>query len=127
MGDILVGTASWTDKTLIASGWYPDSAKTPAKRLVLLVPVSARRGGLDLLLPAERSQIRFAVGEPNAQRLYVQHQSILLLTGHPTKVASLYKDLHARRRRSSNVYPTDLDRTIRMWCGTGFSRPWNRW
>jgi len=32
-GTILVGTASWTDKTLLASGWYPDSADTPEKRL----------------------------------------------------------------------------------------------
>ena len=33
MGQILVGTASWTDKTLIASGWYPPEADTPEKRL----------------------------------------------------------------------------------------------
>jgi uncharacterized protein YecE (DUF72 family) len=33
MGQILVGTASWTDKTLIASGWYPPEANTPEKRL----------------------------------------------------------------------------------------------
>jgi uncharacterized protein YecE (DUF72 family) len=30
---IRVGTASWTDKTLLASGWYPESAGTPEKRL----------------------------------------------------------------------------------------------
>ena len=28
MGDILVGTASWTDKTLLESGWYPPEVKT---------------------------------------------------------------------------------------------------
>nr|MDT0667069.1 DUF72 domain-containing protein [Micromonospora sp. DSM 115978] len=33
MGDILVGTASWTDPTLIASGWYPPEAKTAEQRL----------------------------------------------------------------------------------------------
>jgi uncharacterized protein YecE (DUF72 family) len=33
MGAIEVGTASWTDKTLLASGWYPKSADTPEKRL----------------------------------------------------------------------------------------------
>ena len=32
-GEVLIGTASWTDKTLLASGWYPDDAKTPEKRL----------------------------------------------------------------------------------------------
>ncbi|HEX2356080.1 MAG TPA: DUF72 domain-containing protein, partial [Micromonosporaceae bacterium] len=33
MGDLKVGTASWTDKTLLASGWYPQTADTPEKRL----------------------------------------------------------------------------------------------
>ncbi|BEP16272.1 hypothetical protein acdb102_45830 [Acidothermaceae bacterium B102] len=33
MGEIKVGTASWTDKTLLASGWYPEDAKTPGDRL----------------------------------------------------------------------------------------------
>src|SRR3989304_6236991 len=30
---ILVGTCSWTDKTLIDSGWYPPDAKKPEERL----------------------------------------------------------------------------------------------
>jgi hypothetical protein len=33
MGKIGVGTASWTDRTLIESGWYPPEASTPEKRL----------------------------------------------------------------------------------------------
>jgi uncharacterized protein YecE (DUF72 family) len=33
MGQVRVGTASWTDRTLIASGWYPPEADTPEKRL----------------------------------------------------------------------------------------------
>lgn len=32
-GVIRVGTCSWTDKTLLRSGFYPESAKTPALRL----------------------------------------------------------------------------------------------
>jgi uncharacterized protein YecE (DUF72 family) len=32
-GTIKVGTASWTDKTLIASGWYPADVTTPEERL----------------------------------------------------------------------------------------------
>ena len=27
---IKVGTASWTDKTLLASGWYPKDVDTPS-------------------------------------------------------------------------------------------------
>lgn len=31
--NILVGTCSWADKTLVESGWYPKEAKSPADRL----------------------------------------------------------------------------------------------
>ncbi|WP_327048411.1 hypothetical protein OG320_11340 [Microbispora sp. NBC_01189] len=33
MGKILIGTASWTDKSLLTSGWYPPEASTPETRL----------------------------------------------------------------------------------------------
>ena len=33
MRQIKVGTASWTDKTLLASGWYPKDVDTPERRL----------------------------------------------------------------------------------------------
>ncbi len=33
MGEIRVGTASWTDRTLLDSGWYPQTADNPEKRL----------------------------------------------------------------------------------------------
>jgi uncharacterized protein YecE (DUF72 family) len=33
MGEIRVGTAGWTDRSLIASGWYPADANNPEKRL----------------------------------------------------------------------------------------------
>lgn len=33
MTEIRVGTAGWTDKTLIESGWYPDDASNPERRL----------------------------------------------------------------------------------------------
>ena len=33
MGEIRVGTAGWTDRSLIASGWYPPEANNPEKRL----------------------------------------------------------------------------------------------
>ena len=33
MRRILVGTASWTDKTLLASGWYPEDADDSASQL----------------------------------------------------------------------------------------------
>ncbi|MEU6798661.1 DUF72 domain-containing protein [Nonomuraea wenchangensis] len=33
MGRVLVGTASWTDRSLLESGWYPSTATTPEERL----------------------------------------------------------------------------------------------
>ena len=33
MGDIKIGTASWTDKSLLASGWYPSGANSAEERL----------------------------------------------------------------------------------------------
>jgi hypothetical protein len=33
MGQIRVGAASWTDRTLIDSGWYQPEAVTPEKQL----------------------------------------------------------------------------------------------
>ena len=60
MANLLVGTASWTDKTLLASCWYPSSANSAEKRLAYyarqysLVEVDAtctlvlRRDGVDL-------------------------------------------------------------------------------
>jgi uncharacterized protein YecE (DUF72 family) len=33
MGQIRVGTAGWTDKSLIDSSWYPPDATTSEKRL----------------------------------------------------------------------------------------------
>ncbi len=42
-GRILVGTCSWTDKTLIDSGWYPPEAKNAGGTAALLRgPISGR-------------------------------------------------------------------------------------
>ncbi|HEY0532202.1 MAG TPA: DUF72 domain-containing protein [Actinoplanes sp.] len=107
MGDIEVGTASWTDKTLLESGWYPKSADTAEKRLAYY---------------AERFPIvevdSTYYGPPNEQttRLWAQRtpehftfniKAFSLLTGHPTKVSAIYKDLRPETEKK-NVYPDDL-------------------
>ena len=33
MGTLKIGTASWTDKSLLASGWYPKGANSAEDRL----------------------------------------------------------------------------------------------
>ncbi|WCN84350.1 DUF72 domain-containing protein [Micromonospora sp. LH3U1] len=107
MGDILVGTASWTDRTLLDSGWYPQTADTPEKRLAYyarqfpLVEVDATYYSP----PAEATARLWADRTPVGFTFNVKAFS--LLTGHPTRVNALYKDLRPETDKK-NVYPDDL-------------------
>ncbi|MFJ8828718.1 DUF72 domain-containing protein [Micromonospora aurantiaca] len=107
MGEIKVGTASWTDRTLLDSGWYPASADNPEKRLSYyarqfpLVEVDATYYSP----PAERTARLWAERTPPGFTFNVKAFS--LLTGHPTRVSALYKDLRPDTDKR-NVYPDDL-------------------
>jgi uncharacterized protein YecE (DUF72 family) len=107
MGRILVGTASWTDKTLLASGWYPESANTAEKRLAYyarqfpLVEVDAT-----YYSPPAESTAQLWVDRSPAGFLF-NIKAFSLLTGHPTKVSAIYKDLRPETDKK-NVYPDDL-------------------
>jgi uncharacterized protein YecE (DUF72 family) len=113
VGEILVGTASWTDKTLLESGWYPPEATTPEERLRFyaeqfpLVEVDSTY----YTPPNERNSELWAARTPAYFRFNVKAFS--LLTQHPTQPRALYKDIRealppdvAAKR---NVYPGDLD------------------
>ena len=107
MGEVKVGTASWTDRTLLDSGWYPASASTPEKRLAFyarqypLVEVDATY----YAPPAEQTAKLWAARTPAGFTFNVKAFS--LLTGHPTKVSALPKDLRPDTDKA-NVYPKDL-------------------
>ncbi|MEU8009674.1 DUF72 domain-containing protein [Micromonospora parva] len=107
MGDILVGTASWTDRTLLDSGWYPQTADTPEKRLAYyarqfpLVEVDATYYSP----PAEATARLWVERTPPGFTFNIKAFS--LLTGHPTRVSALYKDLRPETDKK-NVYPDDL-------------------
>ena len=107
MGEIKVGTASWTDRTLLDSGWYPQTADTPEKRLAYyarqfpLVEVDATYYSP----PAERTARLWAERTPAGFTFNVKAFS--LLTGHPTRVGALYKDLRPDTGKK-NLYPDDL-------------------
>jgi uncharacterized protein YecE (DUF72 family) len=107
MGGIRVGTASWTDKTLLASGWYPQTADTPEKRLAYyarqfpLVEVDATYYSP----PSEQTVTLWAERTPADFTFNIKAFS--LLTGHPTQVASIFKDLRPDTDKK-NVYPKDL-------------------
>ena len=111
MGELRIGTASWTDKSLLESGWYPADAATPEKRLAYyasqfpVVEVDATYYNP----PNERNSELWAARTPEGFRFDVKAYG--LLTGHPVKVASLYKDLRPDTDKL-NVYATDLDPAV---------------
>jgi len=114
MGQIRVGTASWTDKTLIASGWYPPEADTPEKRLRFyarqfpLVEVDATY----YALPAEQNAQAWADRTPAGFTFNVKAFS--LFTQHPTPVRALPADLREAASASGKdrVYLKDVDRAV---------------
>src|SRR5688500_20112273 len=107
MGAIEVGTASWTDRTLLASGWYPQSADTPEKRLAYyaeqfpVVEVDATYYGP----PAEQTTRLWAERTPPG--FTINLKAISLLTGHPTNKSTIYKDQRPDTDKK-NVNPDDL-------------------
>jgi uncharacterized protein YecE (DUF72 family) len=107
MGEIRVGTASWTDKTLLDSGWYPASANTAEKRLGYY----ARRFNLvevDATYyhpPAEQTARLWAERTPAGFLFNIKAFS--LLTGHPTKPSAIYAEQRPETDKK-NVYPGDL-------------------
>ncbi len=114
MGEIRIGTASWTDKTLIESGWYPPEASTPEKRLRFyarqfpLVEVDATY----YALPAEQTASAWAERTPAGFSFNVKAFS--LFTTHPTPVKALPADLREAAGQSgkSRVYLKDVDPAV---------------
>ena len=107
MGEIKVGTASWTDKTLLESGWYPQTATNPEKRLAYyarqfpIVEVDSTYYGP----PAEQTTRLWAERTPPGFTFNIKAFS--MLTGHPTKVSAIYSDLRPETDKK-NLYPGDL-------------------
>jgi uncharacterized protein YecE (DUF72 family) len=114
MGQVRVGTASWTDRTLIESGWYPPEADTPEKRLRYyarqfpLVEVDATY----YALPAEQTATAWAARTPAAFTFDVKAFS--LFTQHPTRVAALPTDLRpaVEKTGKDRVYLKDVDPAV---------------
>jgi len=114
MGQIRVGTAGWTDRTLIAAGWYPAEASTPERRLRYyasqfpLVEVDATY----YALPAEQTARAWAERTPAGFTFNVKAFS--LFTQHPTPVRALPADLReaAGQAGKDRVYLKDVDPAV---------------
>src|SRR6266850_1487181 len=94
LGNILVGTASWTEKTLLASrAFYPRAASTPERRLRYYAH-------------------HFPVVEVDATYYALGVKAYAALTGHPIQPMRLARDVQAELprelRAKRNVYPREL-------------------
>jgi uncharacterized protein YecE (DUF72 family) len=115
MGQIRLGTAGWTDKTLIDSGWYPSDASTPEKRLRYyasqfpLVEVDSTY----YALPAETTAVTWRDRTPAGFTFNIKAFS--LFTQHPTPVKALPTDLREAAAGDSGkerVYLKDVDKAV---------------
>ena len=115
MGEVLVGTASWTDKSLLQSGWYPKGADSAEKRLRFyaeqfpLVEVDSTY----YFLPTETNARLWAERTPKDFTFNVKAFS--MLTQHPTKPKALKEfgvEAENGGEAKKNVYPHDLDKEV---------------
>ncbi|HXF73933.1 MAG TPA: DUF72 domain-containing protein [Actinomycetota bacterium] len=93
-GRVLVGTSSWTDRTLVReSDFYPKDARTPEARLryyASLFPI-VEVDSTYYHPPTERNSVLWVERTPAGFTFNVKAYS--LLTNHPTRSESLPRDL----------------------------------
>ncbi|MFQ5861039.1 MAG: DUF72 domain-containing protein, partial [Dehalococcoidia bacterium] len=110
MARVRIGTCSWTDPTLLQSGWYPVRAKTPEARLQFysshfdLVEVDSTYYSL----PAERTARLWVERTP--PDFVFNIKAFSLFTQHPTQARSLPRDVRAvvAGVEKKNLYQRDL-------------------
>ena len=112
VGEILTGTCSWTDKTLIESGWYESDAKNAEQRLALYAsrfPV-VEVDSTYYSLPSEHTAELWAERTPTS--FTFDAKAYRLLTQHPGQMASLPKSvretLPSDLTEKRNLYLKDL-------------------
>lgn len=111
--DVYTGTCSWTDKTLVGeTDWYPERTMSAEDRLRFYAahfPLT-EVDSTYYAPPAEQQAALWAQRTPDGFRFNVKAYS--LLTGHPTKPQSLWKDLReelpAEVQEKRNLYAKDL-------------------
>ena len=110
---IRIGTAGWTDKTLLPAGlFYPAGVESPEERLRFyatrfrLVEIDSSYYGL----PVRRNSELWATRTPDGFKFDIK--AYALMTGHPSEVARLPRALREALPSSMSsqkrVYPRDL-------------------
>ena len=118
IGNVLIGTASWTERTLLESkAFYPPAVKTPADRLRYyarhfpVVEVDATY----YALPALRSTAAWAERTPSDFVFGVK--AFASMTGHPIETKRLDRDLQAglspAQRRTASLRAAELPAAVR--------------
>jgi uncharacterized protein YecE (DUF72 family) len=105
VGEIRVGTASWTDATLLESGWYPPEADSPEERLKFYAsrfPV-VEVDSTYYSLPSERNSVLWVERTPKDFTFDVKAFS--LMTGHPVLLRGLPKDIRAELETKKTRVP----------------------
>jgi len=114
---VLVGTASWTDPTLLKSGWYPPEVRTPERRLQYyseefpIVEVDSSYYGI----PAEKV-VGLWVGRTPPGFVF-NFKAYSLFTRHPAQARALPKDIRESLPPSlagkPNIYDKDLPEDLK--------------
>ncbi len=111
---VLVGTCSWTDKTLVRdTAWYPKKSMSAAERLAFYASqfAIAEADSTYYFPPSPELTRGWAERTPEAFTMNVKAYS--LLTGHPTRPNSLWPDLREAIKPEfadkRNVYASHLD------------------
>jgi uncharacterized protein YecE (DUF72 family) len=103
MGDILVGTCSWTDKALVSSGWYPSGRRDAEGRL---------RHYAERFPVVEVDSTYYGLPRPRNSELWVERtppgflfdvKAFSLLTGHPTRPEAVPADLRPALLRGAGL------------------------
>jgi uncharacterized protein YecE (DUF72 family) len=108
MSRVLVGTASWTDPTLLKSGWYPPSAKTAEARLAYyaerfdVVEVDSTF----YAIPAERNAGLWVDRTPKSFRFDIK--AFALFTKHAAATRGIPKAVREKLPAKARVYPKDV-------------------
>ena len=117
MTNVLVGTSSWTDKTLIECGrFYPPEAKTPEDRLRFyasrfpIVEIDSSYYGIPSVENAQRWVERTPPG------FVFNIKTYRLFTRHQTPLASLGKEIRQAlgNPTKKNVYDKDVPDELRL-------------
>jgi uncharacterized protein YecE (DUF72 family) len=94
MGTVLVGTCSWTDKTLVqGTAWYPRKSMTAAERLAFYAARYPIAEADSTFYFPPTAQLTNGWAERSPPGFTMNVKAFSLLTGHPTRPDALWPDI----------------------------------